>query len=180
MATRIPTLFGFAFARLQGGLNNFAPDGAGLLLSRENSLTRPGCANIPGSFDYAPFTHFSTGFPRRSAQDDKFDNAILARVNSCPDTCLAYGYRPGQGHAIPRPNRIAALFSASFTVRPRSLLRGLTGRGIVMALESSGAGPSPVRLTKARRRGFGMAYRWGWDLVRDGRSLGGDGRVIGH
>ena len=34
----LPTLHGFAGARLQGGLNNFAPDGAGFVIALEFDL----------------------------------------------------------------------------------------------------------------------------------------------
>src|SRR3954462_113505 len=42
-----------------------------------------------GSFDSAPFTHLSTGFSPRFAQDDRFEMGFISMGDSCSDACLA-------------------------------------------------------------------------------------------
>jgi hypothetical protein len=93
----LPTLFGFAFARLQGGLNNSAPAALGQRRnkwqpSKEQIDTRRLAGCLLFIVQGRRGTEAWRAFARRACSARKGTSFILtARVNSCPDTYLLRG-----------------------------------------------------------------------------------------
>src|SRR5436305_14708559 len=103
-----------------------------------------------GSFDSAPFSHFSTGFTRRSAQDDKWERdrsnkkRALRKQGRCSGLLTGWGSRPSS-HSAESDGGKAAAWASARVSREHSLTQYVVVCNFgMLTAPSTSIGVSPV------------------------------------